>query len=44
MCKQEAVKKNMILPTSHTDERTVNYCGVLAATVRQIRWESRERN
>jgi hypothetical protein len=43
-CKQEAVEKSLILPVCHSSERTVNYCGVLVATVKQIRWESRERN
>jgi hypothetical protein len=43
-CIQEAVEKSLILPICHADERTVNYCRVSVATVKQIRWESRERN
>jgi hypothetical protein len=43
-CKQEAVEKSLILPICHVDERTVNFCEVLVATVKQIRRESRERN
>jgi hypothetical protein len=44
LCKQETEEKNLILPISRADERTANWCGVSAATVRQIRRESRERN
>jgi hypothetical protein len=44
LCKQEAEEKNLILPISRADERTANCCGVSAATVRQIRRESREGN
>jgi hypothetical protein len=43
-CKQEAVTKNLILPIYHADARTVNYCGVSVATVKQIRRDSRDRN
>jgi hypothetical protein len=43
-CKQEAVEKSLILPNCHADERTAKYCGASVATVKQIRWQSRERN
>jgi hypothetical protein len=43
LCKQEAVK-SLILPICCEDWKKVNYCGLLVATVKQIRWESRERN
>jgi hypothetical protein len=43
-CKQEAVEKSPILPICLADERTVNFCGVLVAAVKQIRWDSRQRN
>jgi hypothetical protein len=43
-CKQEAVENSLILPICCADERTANYCGVLVATVKQIRQKSRERN
>jgi hypothetical protein len=44
LCKQEAVEKSLILPICCADERPANHCGVSVATVKQIRWESRERN
>jgi hypothetical protein len=34
----------LILPTGRGEERTMNYCGVTATTVRQIRWDTRNRN
>jgi hypothetical protein len=43
-CKQEAVKKSLILPICRADERTMNCCRVSVATVKQIRRDSREKN
>jgi hypothetical protein len=43
-CKQEAVEKSQILPICYADERTTNYRRVFLATVKQIRWDSREKN
>jgi hypothetical protein len=42
-CKQEAVKKSLILPICRADEKTANYCGGSVATVKQIRRESRDK-
>jgi hypothetical protein len=36
-CKQNAVEKSLILPTCRGGERTADFCGVSAATVKQIR-------
>jgi hypothetical protein len=43
-CKQEAVKKSLILPICRAGKRTVNYYGVLVPAVKWIRRESRQRN
>jgi hypothetical protein len=36
-CKQEEVKKSLILPICHKGERTVNCCGGLVTAMKQIR-------
>jgi hypothetical protein len=44
-CKQEAVEKSLILDfvCLLCRLKTANYCGMLVATVKQIRQESREK-
>jgi hypothetical protein len=42
--KQAAVEKSLILHICCADEREVNFCGRLVATVKQIRQDSREKN
>jgi hypothetical protein len=37
-------EKSMILPICRADEKTAIYYGVSVVTVKQIRWESRQRN
>jgi hypothetical protein len=43
-CKQEALKKCLVLFIYCTGERKANYCGGSVATVKQIRQENRERS
>jgi hypothetical protein len=43
LCKQEAVKKSLILHTYHADKRTIKHCGVSFRTV-YVRGESKEGN
>ena len=43
LCKQEAVKKSLILPTCHAGKRTAKHCGVSLRTV-MARRQSKDRN
>jgi len=44
ICKQEVVERRLDLSVCCADERTANYCGVSATTVKNIRSENKRRN